>query len=187
VRRIPTTVFAASFAVLLGMAGLVRGSVPQSGASDSPASAATPIVVGGAYVREPATPENAAAYFTVYNNTDAPDVLTTVTSGAGGTTSLHSDGPTGSMVLNAGGLTIPAHSQVSLSPGQGHVMIEQLYGPLRPGQTVNLQLQFQTNGLILVTAPVIAIGAPAPTAGPTAGSSATSSASPSASPTVSPK
>jgi hypothetical protein len=39
-----------------------------------------------------------------------------------------------------------------------------LYGTLKPGQTVNLQFTFAHAGEILVTAPVIAILAPAPTA-----------------------
>jgi copper(I)-binding protein len=69
------------------------------------------------------------------------------------------------MTVTAAGVTIAAHSQLALSPGKGHLMIQQLYGPLKPGQTVNLQLDFSHNGTILVTAPVIAIGAPAPTAG----------------------
>jgi copper(I)-binding protein len=43
-------------------------------------------------------------------------------------------------------------------------MIEKLYGSLKPGQTVNLQLSFAKAGEVLVTAPVIAIAAPAPTA-----------------------
>ena len=162
-KRVPPTLIAAALAVLIGMAGLVRGAVPQSAASDG-ASQTAPIVIGGAYIREPATPNNAAAYFTIFNTSDKPDVLTTVSSGAGAQATLHTE-VNGSMTVTASGLTIPAHSQVTLSPGKGHVMIEKLYGPLRPGQTVNLQLDFSNNGTILVTAPVIAIGAPAPSVG----------------------
>jgi copper(I)-binding protein len=164
VKRVPPTLIAAGLAVLIGMAGLVRGAVPQSAASHAgPQTAA--IVIGGAYVREPATPNNAAAYFTVFNTSGAEDVLTAVSSGAGAQATLHTE-VTGSMTTTEEGITIPAHSQVTLSPGKGHLMIEKLYGPLRPGQTVNLQLDFRNNGTILVTAPVIAIGAPAPTAAP---------------------
>jgi copper(I)-binding protein len=163
VKRVPPTLIAAALAVLIGMVGLVRGAVPQSAASDG-ASQTAPIVIGGAYVREPATPNNAAAYFTVFNTSDGPDVLTSVSSGAGAQATLHTE-VNGSMTVTPAGITIPAHSQVTLSPGKGHVMIEKLYGTLRPGQTVNLQLDFSKNGTILVTAPVIAIGAPAPSAG----------------------
>jgi copper(I)-binding protein len=153
-------------AVLLGMAGLVRGALPESSASAGSgqgATSAAAIVIGGAYVREPATTQNAAAYFTVYNTTGQDDVLTSVTSGAGAQATLHTD-VNGAMTITAQGLTIPAHGSVALAPGKGHVMIEQLYGPLRPGQTVNLQLSFNRAGTVLATAPVIAIAAPAPTA-----------------------
>jgi copper(I)-binding protein len=61
-----------------------------------------------------------------------------------------------------GGLRLPAHSSATLSPGDGHVMIENLLGQLRPGQTVNLQLTFAHNIPLIVEAPVIAIDAPAP-------------------------
>lgn len=120
------------------------------------------MVVSGAYVREPANGINAAAYFTVYNTAGDADVLTSA--GAGAETTLHTE-TDGSMSASAAGLTIPAHGSVSLSPGRGHAMIEKLFGPLKPGQTVNLQLDFARAGEVLVTAPVIAIAAPAPAAG----------------------
>jgi copper(I)-binding protein len=157
------SLLAAGLVALVGAAGLVRGALPQATpASASPAGA--PMVVSGAYVREPANGVNAAAYFTVYNTTADADVLTTVNSGAGAETTLHAE-TDGSMSASAAGLTIPAHGSVTLSPGKGHAMIEKLYGALKPGQTVNLQLDFAKAGEMLVTAPVIAISAPAPTAG----------------------
>jgi copper(I)-binding protein len=66
---------------------------------------------------------------------------------------------------------IPAHGKLVLSTGKGHVMIEQLFGKLLPGQSVNLELVFVRAGPIDITAPVIALGAPAP------GSSSTASPS----------
>jgi hypothetical protein len=164
VRRLPVPLIAAVLLSLAGLAGLVRGSEPQPVATDSGAAAApnAPIVVSGAYVREPANGINAAAYFTIYNTTGTPDVLTAVTSGAGGQTSLHAESSGG--MRNSTGLSIPARGSVTLSPGKGHVMIEKLYGPLKPGQSVNFQLTFAKAGQVLLTAPVIAVAAPAPTA-----------------------
>ena len=155
---------AAGVVVLLGLAGLVRGAVPQSAPKPASTTATAPIVIGGAYIREPANGVNAAAYFTVFNTTDAPDTLTTVVSGAGAQTTLHSEVANGNMTIDANGLVIPAHGSVSLSPGKGHAMIEKLYGALKPGQTVNLSLTFAKAGTVLVTAPVIAIAAAAPSA-----------------------
>ena len=165
VKRLPWTLVVPVLLTLAGLAGLVRGSEPQAAASDPPAAVAVkplgPIVVSGAYVREPANGVNTAAYFTIYNTTDAPDELTAVESGAGEQTSLHTNSSGG--MQPSGALSIPAHSSVVLSPGKGHVMIEKLYGPLKPGQNVNFQLTFAKSGQLLLTAPVIALAAPAPT------------------------
>jgi copper(I)-binding protein len=144
----------------VGAAGLIRAAVPQAtagGNTDSPA-----IVVTNAYVRAPAPPTDAAAaYFTVYNTTSQDDTLRSVTSGAGATTVLHAT-VNGTMTAATQGAVIPAHGSLVLSTGKGHVMIEQLFGKLLPGQNVNLELVFAKAGPIDVSAPVIALGAPAP-------------------------
>jgi copper(I)-binding protein len=163
VKRLPLPLVAAVLLTLAGVAGLVRGSTPQTVAADSAAAGPRePIVVSGAYVREPANGVNAAAYFTIYNTTGTPDVLTAISSGAGAQTSLHTESSGG--MQHSTGLSIPAHGSATLSPGKGHVMIEKLYGPLKPGQSVNFQLTFARSGQLLLTAPVIAVAAPAPTA-----------------------
>lgn len=164
VKRLPVSLVAAVLLTVAGLAGLVRGAVPQSSVAftGAGAGAGEPIVVSGAYVREPANGVSAAAYLTLYNTGDTADALRTVQSGAGADTSLHGD-PSGAMQHTAE-LSIPAHGSVTLSPGKGHIMITKLYGPLKAGQSVNLQLTFDNSGQLLVTAPVIAVTAPAPTA-----------------------
>jgi hypothetical protein len=122
-------------------------------------------VVGGAYVRAPAPPTDAAAaYFTVYNTTATPDRLETVVSGAGASAVLHVQTAKG-MVVSPDGPVIPAHGSLVFKTGGGHVMIEQLYGTLTAGQSVSLELTFEKAGIVDVTAPVIALGAPAPSSG----------------------
>jgi hypothetical protein len=149
----------------VGAAGLIRGAMPQPVASV--ATSAGQISVTGAYVRAPVPPTQvAAAYFTVYNTTSRADRLVSVESGAGATSVLHAVGPGGVMSAMANGVVIAAHGRLVLSTGKGHVMIEHLFGRLRPGQTVNLELDFRNAGPINVTAPVIAVGAPAPTGPP---------------------
>jgi periplasmic copper chaperone A len=153
----------------VGAAGLIRGAVPPAVASGGSAAAA-PIVVSNAYVREPAPPTDAAAaYFTVYNTTGRADRLLSVTSGAGATSVLHAS-VHGVMKAVPDGVVIPAHGSLVLSTGKGHVMIEQLFGKLLPGQNVNLELTFARAEPVDVTARVIAFGAPAPN-GPAAPSS----------------
>jgi periplasmic copper chaperone A len=159
--RIPWPAAVAGAAlVAVGSAGLIRAAVPQAAAAGGTPSA--PIVVTNAYVRQPAPPTDAAAaYFTVFNTTGEPDRLVSVTSGAGATSILHAT-VNGKMKAATNGIVIPAHGSLVLSTGQGHVMIEELFGPLPPGQNVNLELVFATAGPIEVSAPVIALGAPAP-------------------------
>ncbi len=159
VRRLPLPLIAAALLILAGLAGFVRGSEPPAAEADTATVRQAPIAVSGAYVREPANGINAAAYFTLYNTTDTAESLTAVQSGAGAQTSLHTDS-----MRHSAALSIPAHGSATLSPGKGHLMIEKLYGPLKAGQSVNLQLTFQRSGQLLLTAPVIAVTAPAPTA-----------------------
>lgn len=154
---------------LVGAAGLIRGAVPQAVASGPSNSSAPPIVVSGAFVRPPVPPSDlAAAYFTAYNTTDRPDVLLSVTSGAGASNVLHVI-VDGQMTAISGGVTVPAHGSLVLSVAKGHVMIGQLFGPLKAGQTVNLELTFQNAGQVTVAAPVVPFGASVPGATPSTG------------------
>jgi copper(I)-binding protein len=127
-------------------------------------TAAAPITVTGAFVRAPAPPtKEAAAYFTVHNNSDSADRLVAVSTGAARESMLHTD-VGGRMTMLMSGVRVPAHGTLVLTAGQDHVMLEHLVGTMRAGQSVQLTLTFQRAGTIDVTAPVIAPGAPAPTA-----------------------
>jgi copper(I)-binding protein len=152
---------AAVIVAVLGVAGLVRGNItPSSAAAGN--TGANPIVVVDPFVRPPVPPgQEAAAYFTVYNTTSAPDTLESVSTGAGGVAELH-DYVNGVMTAISGGVTIAAHGSLVLSVGKGHVMISQLFGTLKPGQTVNLELVFANAGTVDVVAPVVGFGQPIP-------------------------
>jgi copper(I)-binding protein len=72
VRRPPVLIAVAGVVAVVGLAGLIRGAVPPAaagGGGTPSAPAAAPIVVTNAYVREPASPDVAAAYFTISNTT----------------------------------------------------------------------------------------------------------------------
>jgi periplasmic copper chaperone A len=177
----------AAVAVVLGLAGLVRGATstgtpagiagaPTPTSTRPPGVTAGDITVSGAYVREPADPQVAAAYLSITNSGSQPDVLESVSTGAAKRAELHDvpgAGP-GSATGQAGGehqatgpLTIPPGATVTLSPGKGHVMLENPTGRLRPGDRVSLVLTFDVAGQILVEAPVVAIADPGPTSGGT--------------------
>ena len=175
----------AAVALVLGAAGLVRGAA----ASGSPGGAALQgtapppqgitvgnIVISGPYVRQPASPDVAAAYLTITNIGDAPDTLESIATGAAKKAELHDvpgvrpsapAGQAGGEHQPTGPLTIAAKASITLSPGNGHIMLENLTGTLKPGDRVSLVLTFTQAGQILVVAPVIAINAPAPGTGAT--------------------
>lgn len=157
--RLPWQAVAGGTLVLaVGAAGLVRGAMPQSAASDSAASSANPITVTGAYVRPPLPPtELAGAYFTVRNNTGQADRLLSVQTGAGAESVLHTVDASGAMSAT-GTATVPARGRLALTVGKAHVMISELFGPLRAGSQVNISLQFQNAGSVDVVAPVVPYG-----------------------------
>jgi periplasmic copper chaperone A len=164
---------AGAVVALLGVGGLVGGAMPQgTPASSSSADASgAPIVVSGAYVHPPVAPTTtAAAYFTIDNTTSNADRLIGVESGAGADTVLHTTSADGSMMTSAGGVTVRAHGSIRFTPGGNHVMIEKVYGRLKVGQSVNLELDFAKAGSIDVTAKVVPLGTESPTV-PTGGHS----------------
>lgn len=181
-RRGPGGPLLALAAFALGMLGLVFGALPAPGsASGGHGQASAPqggVVAGsirvfGAYVREPASPDVAAAYLSIANTGDIADTLVSVSSGASRSVTLHDvpgaasstpQGQAGSGGMTPSGpLTIPGGTTVTLAPTRGHLMLEGLAGPLRPGDRVSLLLTFRHAGQVLVDAPVIAIADPAPT------------------------
>jgi periplasmic copper chaperone A len=168
---------AAVLVAVAGVAGLARGATPQSISGGGGTTGSPPIVVTGAYVPQPASPDVAAAYFTVYNTTAVADTLVSAATGAGEEAILHTE-TNGSMTETPNGVLIPAHSSVQFKPTTGHVMIENLLGTLLPGQTVDLDLTFANAGQVVVEAQVIGVYATPPTgvastpaATPTAGAS----------------
>ncbi|MBA3250561.1 MAG: copper chaperone PCu(A)C [Geodermatophilaceae bacterium] len=148
-------VAAISAAVLLGRSGQAADPLPAGAVS------AGEISVDDAYVREPASPANAAAYFTIRNAGSDADELVRVTTAAAPTVSLH-DLP-GAPGHHAGGqLLIEPSSTVRLAPGHGHAMLEAPTAILAPGETVTLVLTFARAGELRALVPVLAIGTDPP-------------------------
>lgn len=169
--EVPAGFLAALLAVVLGVGGLVVGSRDQAGSAGSPAAAAPisgttvgDLTVYDAYIRQPASPDVAAAYLTVRNDGDQPDRLSSAYCGAATTTTVHSDSASmqPGQTAAATPLAVPARQVASLTPARGHIMLDQLTGTLKAGDTVSLLLRFDKAGQVLVDVPVIAITAPAP-------------------------
>lgn len=158
-----TAVVVAAVGVTLAAFVIGGSSDPTDEAAALPADAVTvgDISVYDAYVREPASPVNAAAYFVVRNDGADPDELLAVRTAAAPTVTLH-DLPGAAGHHSGGQLLVSGASTVRLSPGNGHVMLERPTAALAPGDTVTLVLTFAEAGELTVRAPVVAIGAEPP-------------------------
>ena len=143
---------AAPVVVLAAGAGLLL----WSGGGAGPHGAK--LAVSDAYVREPANPAEAAAYFTIANSGGTDDTLTAVAASTGHAT-MHTTNGAKMVALTTA--PVPAHGSLDFSPGGNHVMIEDP-GPLKPGTSVRLTLSFAASAPITVTAPVIGIADQAP-------------------------
>jgi copper(I)-binding protein len=119
-------------------------------------SGAPKLRVTGAYVPAPASPDVAAAYFTVLDSGRAGDVLTGVASDISAETMMHRS--TGQAMEMVGSVRVPAHGRLVFAPGGYHVMLNKPTRRLRAGDHVTLTLQFQRSAAITVSAPVEPIG-----------------------------
>jgi copper(I)-binding protein len=145
-------------AVAVPLAVLATGAALLLWSGGDAAARTAKLTVTGAYVREPANPAEAAAYFSIGNTGRAGDTLTAVSSSTGHA-SLHTTNGPKMVALSTA--PIPAAGRLDFSPGANHVMIDDP-GPLKPGAKVRLTFGFAKSAPITVDAPVIAIGAAAP-------------------------
>ncbi|WP_433501021.1 SCO family protein [Sphaerimonospora sp. CA-214678] len=123
-------------------------AVPSSGSGD--------LRVTDAYVPEPASPDVAAAYFTITNSGGRPAVLSGVRTDVSEMSMLHET--MGTKMRHLASVTVPPHSTLTFSRGHYHVMIESLTRRLREGDTVKLTLSFEDGQEITVDAPVMSVG-----------------------------
>jgi copper(I)-binding protein len=147
----PRTSLLAAAAVLVVVAVAVFTAMARAGSAG-----ASDLRVSQAYVPQPASPDVAAAYFTVTDSGDRPDVLQAVSSDVSGMTMMHQS--TADSMKMVTSLTVPAHGKLVFSPGRYHVMLESPTRPLRQGDRVKLTLTFERAGRITVDAPVMPVG-----------------------------
>jgi periplasmic copper chaperone A len=115
------------------------------------------LTVGDAYAAEPATGAAAAVYFTVRNGTEAADTLVGAVTPIAATAGFHRQTRMGAMVHMepVGPLVVPAGGELRLEPGGTHLMLEQLAGRPRVGDTIDVTLEFTRAGAIPLRVPVI--------------------------------
>ena len=122
---------------------LINACSPSSGALTVRDAWARPAVIG----------ENAAAYFTIENGTSSNDSLLSVSSDIAAAAELHMsmthDNDVMSMEMQDA-VEVPATEKVEFKPGGLHVMLVDLNRDLNVGDTVSLDLHFQTVGDMIV-------------------------------------
>ncbi len=97
-----------------------------------------------------------AAFMTIKNTTDTPDRLLSVSVDFA-QASIHEtkiDGDVAQMV-EVSGIDIPAGQAVELKSGGYHIMLMNPMKELKVGDTVNLTLEFEKAGTIIVPAKVV--------------------------------
>jgi hypothetical protein len=163
--------------VIAGMIALAAGCSSSSGAGSSASStsmteptslsatspapglasaSAGPLVITGGYIPAPASPDVAAAYLTIANNSETADKLQKVTSSVTSMVTAMNETDSGGIgsMTDLTDLTIPAHGTMQFVPNHAHLMLENPK-PLQVGNEVALTLTFMHAGTVQITVPVI--------------------------------
>jgi copper(I)-binding protein len=94
----------------------------------------------------------AGAYVTLENDSDQPATLSGASSAVYAEVMLHRSSNEGgvSRMAMLHSLAIPAHGEVLLAPASYHLMLMKAAAPVKPGDTVKMNLQF-SDGSMLAT------------------------------------
>jgi copper(I)-binding protein len=144
-------------------AALLALHVPSSQAQEVKAG---DLVITQAWSRAtPGGAKIAGGYLTIENKGAAPDRLTAVSGEIAGKVEIHE------MAMNNGvmtmrplekGLEIEPGKTVKLAPGGYHLMLMDLKNPLKQGEKVPLELQFEKAGKVALSLDVQGVGAQGP-------------------------
>lgn len=110
------------------------------------------LAIRDAYIPRPASPDVAAAYFTVTNRGDEDDTLQSVRASVAGEVMMHRN--TGSRMEMVTSVRVPADGELSFSRGELHVMLDGVTRPLQVGDSVELVVRFEQSGEMRVRVPV---------------------------------
>ncbi|GAO07143.1 hypothetical protein TPA0598_02_03820 [Streptomyces lydicamycinicus] len=114
--------------------------------------AAPKLEVVDAYMPQPVNQDMAGAYFTVKNNTDTADKLTSVTSNLAKDISIHKT--VGSKMERVESLPVPANGTLQLGRGGNHLMFMGLKSKPTKNDVVTIQLHFANAEPVRVSVPV---------------------------------
>lgn len=120
------------------------------GAGDS-GGAKADLSVSSSYIPQPVS-DMAAGFLTIVNKGGAKDALTSVTSDAAGSVTVHRT--VGQSMEEVASLDVPAHGRLVFESGGNHLMFENLKRKPKQGEKVTVELHFADSGPIKVEMPV---------------------------------
>ncbi|MCX2967894.1 MULTISPECIES: copper chaperone PCu(A)C [Streptomyces] len=109
-------------------------------------------VEGSAYMPEPVTEKVAAGYFTLTNEGDEADALTSVTSELSDDVQLHRT--VDNTMKRVESFEVPAGGELTLRSGGNHLMLLDLARKPSEGDTVTLRLHFEKSDPLTLQVPV---------------------------------
>lgn len=142
----------AAGAVLLG-AVVLAGCGGGSGSGAAGSGGAAELSVGGAYMPRPVSATMAAGFLTITNTGGAKDELTSVTSPAARSVTLHVTTDSAAME-QVSELTVPAHGRLVFRSGGDHLMFDGMKKRPAEGDKVSVKLHFASSSPVTVEIPV---------------------------------
>ncbi|WP_330282837.1 copper chaperone PCu(A)C [Streptomyces sp. NBC_00588] len=138
---------------LVAPAALIAGALALTacGGSGDSGDAKPELSVSSSYMPQPVS-DMAAGFVTITNDGGAKDELTSVTSDAAGSVTVHRT--VGQSMEQVKSLDIPAHGRLVFQSGGNHLMFENLKQKPKQGQKVSVELHFAESGPIRVEMPV---------------------------------
>ena len=134
-------------AVIAGALALTACGGSGSGSGDAKAD----LSVRSSYMPQPVS-DMAAGFLTIANKGGAKDELTSVTSDAAGSVTVHRT--VGQSMEEVRSLDVPAHGRLVFRSGGNHLMFENLKRKPKEGEKVTVELHFADSGPIKVEMPV---------------------------------
>lgn len=130
------------------MVGALALPLTGCGGSDD---AKAELSVSSSYMPQPVS-DMAAGFLTIANKGGAADDLTSVTTDAAGSVTIHRT--VGQSMEEVKSLDVPAHGQLVFKSGGNHLMFENLKRQPKQGQKVTVELHFAKAGPIKAEIPV---------------------------------
>ncbi|MFG2789074.1 copper chaperone PCu(A)C [Streptomyces sp. NPDC048419] len=137
---------ACSAAVIAGALALTA-----CGGSGDSGDVKADLSVSSSYMPQPVS-DMAAGFLTIANKGGAKDELTSVTSDAAGSVTVHRT--VGQSMEEVKSLDVPAHGRLVFKSGGNHLMFENLKRKPKQGEKVTVELHFAGSGPIRVEMPV---------------------------------